>query len=107
MSKDIENITREVIKNNKEIHKVDDRLSKELSIIDKDIQNLKKDLKAIGGKVDTILDLLNTLIIVMEDAEDIVAEDDDNEDFESNEGWLPEINSWEQNRDDDDDEEDI
>jgi hypothetical protein len=104
MSRDFDNIAKEVIKNNKEIHKVDDKLSKELFLIDKDIQNLKKDLKAIGTKVDTILDLLNTLIIVMEDAEDIVAEDNDGEDFESNEGWLPELNKWENEQDDDEDE---
>jgi chromosome segregation ATPase len=102
MSKDIENITREVIKNNKEIHRVDDKLSKELTSLDKEIQGVKKDIKVISTKIDTILDLLNTLIIVMEDAEDIISETDEDEEFEPNEGWLPEINNWEEHRDDED-----
>jgi len=104
MSRDFDNIAKEVIKNNKEIHKVDDKLSKELFSMDKDIQTLKKDLKNIGDKVDTILDLLNSLVIVMEDAQEIQDEDDLDE-YESNEGWLPEINSWEDNYEDNDENE--
>ena len=51
------------------------------------------------------MSILDTLTIFIEDAEQIV-EDEEDEDYQSNEGWLPEVNNWEENYDEDDDKND-
>jgi len=104
MSREFNDIIREVIKSNKELHKVDDRISKEIGELDREIQGLKKDVKSLSNKLDDVLEILNTLTIFIEDAESILDEDDGEEEYQSNEGWLPEVNNWEENRDDDDEE---
>jgi prefoldin subunit 5 len=105
MSRDFDNIIKEVMKSNKDLNRIDDKFSKEISLLDKDIQNLRKEVKGLSSKLDEILEILNTLTIFIEDAESILDEDDGEEEYQSNEGWLPEVNNWEENRDDD--EEDI
>lgn len=102
MSRDIDDVVKEVIKSNKEIHKVDDKLSREISSIDKDIKILQKEVKSISSKIDLILDLLNTLTVFIEDSEEI-NDHSDNEEYESNEGWIPEINNWEDNYEEEED----
>lgn len=97
MSRDFDDIIKEVMKSNKEIHKVDDKLSKELNSLDRDIQSLKKDVKSLSDKLDDVLEILNTLTIFIEDAESIIDDDDHEEEYQSNEGWLPEVNNWEEN----------
>lgn len=105
MSRDIDDVIKEVMKSNKEIHKVDDKLSKELNGLDRDIQGLKKDIKSLSDKLDDVLEILNTLTIFIEDAESILDEDDNEEEYQSNEGWLPEVNNWEENYDEDESDE--
>ena len=107
MSRDINDVIKEVMKNNKEMHKVDDKLTKEIGSIHKEIDGLKKDIKIISIKVHEILDLLTTLSIFIEDAENIVDDIEQEEEYESNEGWLPEVNNWEDNYDPDEDDETI
>lgn len=102
MSRDFDNIIKEVIKNSKELNKIDDKISKDIAGLEKDISLIKKDLKNIGSKINDIFDMLSTLSIFIEDAENIVSDDDD-EEYQSNEGWLPEIAEWENEYDDDED----
>lgn len=103
MSRDFDNIIKEVMKSNKDLNRIDDKFSKEISLLDKDIQSLRKEVKGLSSKMDEILEILNTLTIFIEDAEHIIEdEDEDNEDYKSNEGWIPEINDWEKHYDDDD-----
>lgn len=103
MSRDINDIIKEVAKHNKDLHKVDDRISKEIDSVNKELQLVKKDIKIVSSKIDQILDLLTTLSIFIEDAENII--DEDIEDYESNEGWLPEVSEWESHYDEEDDNE--
>lgn len=103
MSRDFDDVIKEVMKSNKEIHKVDDKLSKEINSLDRDIQGLKKDVKLLSSKLDEILEILNTLTIFIEDAESIMDNEDHEEDYESNEGWLPEVNNWEEHYEDNED----
>lgn len=100
MSREFNDIIKEVIKSNKELHKVDDRISKEISELDREIQGLRKEVKGLSSKLDEILEILNTLTIFIEDAESIIDEED-HDDYQSNEGWLPEVNNWEENYEDD------
>lgn len=104
MSREFNDIIKEVIKSNKELHKVDDRISKEIAELDKEIQGLKRDVKSLSSKIDDVLEILNTLTIFIEDAESILEEDDD-EEYQSNEGWLPEVNNWEENYNEDESDE--
>ena len=103
MSREFNDIIKEVIKSNKELHKVDDRISKEISELDREIQGLRKEVKGLSSKLDEILEILNTLTIFIEDAESIIDEEDHDDDYQSNEGWLPEVNNWEENYEDDQD----
>jgi uncharacterized protein YlxW (UPF0749 family) len=102
MSKDFDQISKQILKNNKEIHDMDNKISKDLDALSKDVNLLKKDIKTLSNKIDSVLDILNTLAIFIEDAEHIIDSEDSEEDYQSNEGWLPEVNNWEENRDDDD-----
>jgi len=105
MSRDFDNIIKEVMKSNKDLNRLDDKFSKEMNLLDKDIQNLRKEVKGLSAKLDEILEILNTLTIFIEDAESIIDEEDHDEDYQSNEGWLPEVNNWEENYDDNEDNE--
>lgn len=101
MSRDFDNIIKEVMKSNKDLNKLDDKFSKEINLLDRDIQGLRKEVKGLSSKLDEILEILNTLTIFIEDAESIIDEEDHEEEYQSNEGWLPEVNNWEENYDED------
>lgn len=105
MSKDIDDILKEITKSNKDLHKVDDKISKEIDSLNKDMQIIKRDVKTISLKIDQILELLMTLSVFIEDAENILDEEDVDE-YSSNEGWLPEVNEWESHQEEYDEEDD-
>lgn len=110
MSKDSSDIIKEVLKNNKDLYKVENNISKEIDSLNKDIQNIQKDIKHIKTKVDAILNLLDTLIVVISDEsyDEDLEDDEDVSEYESNEGWLPEVSEWEKHyENDEDDEENI
>lgn len=100
MSRDFNDISREILKSNKQINDMDKNLSKDMDNLSKEISNLKKDLKSLHSKVDNILDILNTLTIFIVDENEEIDDSDDNE-YQSNEGWLPEINNWDEDEDED------
>lgn len=97
MSREFNDIIKEVIKSNQDLHKVDDRISKEIAELDREMQFLRKEVGGLSSKLDEILEILNTLTIFIEDAESIIDEEDHDDDYQSNEGWLPEVNNWEEN----------
>jgi len=103
MSRDYNDISKEILKSNKQLNDMDKNLSKDIEILSKEIVNLKKDFKTLHIKIDHILDVLNTLtVFIVDEGEDL--DDSDNEEYQSNEGWLPEVNNWEENLDDEEDE---
>jgi hypothetical protein len=106
MSKNIDDVIKEVMKSNKEIHRVDNKLSKDIDTTHREIQSLKKEVKLVSAKIDSVLEILNTLTIFIEDAEQIIDDEDIDEEYSSNEGWIPEVNNWEDKNTDDEDEED-
>jgi uncharacterized coiled-coil DUF342 family protein len=103
MSREINDIIKEVVKQTQDLQKSDNKLNSDVSDISKEIQSIKKDIKKVSEKIDNILDLLNTLTIFIEDSEDILDEDE-LDSTDSNEGWLPEITEWEHNYNSDDSE---
>jgi|LakMenEpi03Aug12_release.lakeMendotaPanAssembly.Ray.scaffolds.fasta_scaffold777204_2 septal ring factor EnvC (AmiA/AmiB activator) len=106
MSKEFNDIIREINKQNKELHSIDNSISKEVV---KEISDLKKSVKNIENKIrsmdDTLIklfDILNTITVFIEDAESMNGDDLDDE-----EDWTPydERNFSYNNDEDDDDEE--
>ena len=107
MSKDFNDISKEIIKTNKQIHDIDKNISKDVDNITKELGLIKKDIKILQSKVDDIIDILNTLTIFIVDENEEISEDDTEDKYESNEGWLPEMNNWEDNYNPDDEDEEI
>ena len=98
MSRNINDHVKQVINNNDAIHKADTRIVLQVDSIGKEVKQLQEEVSVIDSKIDQILELLNMLTIFIEDAENI--SDEESEDFDSNEGWLPEVNEWEKNYED-------
>jgi hypothetical protein len=90
MSKEFDQIIKEINKQNKELHNIDNQLSKEVA---KDIFDLKKSVKTIENKIilmekvlNNLFELINNITIFIDDAEDIA---DSNYDDEDEEDWTP------------------
>jgi seryl-tRNA synthetase len=113
MSRDFDNIIKEISKSHKELHNVEHKFSKEILDLGKDIANnnkeiiaIKKEIKDIGNKIDNVLEILNTLIVFIEESsDDLPLEEEDN--YDSNEGWIQDIDSWQDNYEDDDEDNDM
>jgi len=90
MSKEFDQIIKEINKQNKELHNIDNQISKELI---KDISDLKKSTKVIENKIvlmekalNQLFELINNITIFIDDAEEIA---DSNYDDEDEEDWTP------------------
>jgi seryl-tRNA synthetase len=81
MSREIDSIIKDINKNHKELCQTDNKLSKELFSIKKDLENLKKETVVIHKKIDTILEILSNLHVMILDEEDL--------DDEENSEWSP------------------
>ena len=105
MSKEFDQILRELNKQNKDLHSIDVQVSKALV---KDIVDLKKSVRNIETKLilmekvlNQLFEVINNLTIFIDDAEDIA----NSEDLDDEEDWTPydERNfSYEDDNDDED-----
>ena len=102
MSRDIDNIAKEIIKNTKELHNLDNKINKDIS---QDIDDLKKSFNALDKKIknidntlEKILDILNSITVFIEE------NDDNSPDLDDEEDWTPydERNFSYDNNDDED-----
>jgi archaellum component FlaC len=82
MSKNIDDILKEITKSNKDLSAIDCSISKETSEIKKNIKSIDTKLKNLEKKIDSIAEILNTFIILIGDE----AED---EDAIENQEWSP------------------
>lgn len=108
MSREFDQIIKEINKQNKELHNLDNQISKEVV---KDIFEIKKNIKTLENKINKIdqtiervYELLNTITIFIENADELqdMADDDDEED------WTPyDERGFDNEEDDDNDNEDI
>lgn len=106
MSKEFDHIIREIAKQNKELHNLDNQISKEVV---KDVFEIKKTIKTLENKITKIdftigriYDLLNSITIFIEDAENM-----HDENMEEDEDWASyneENFSYNDNNDDEDEE---
>ena len=101
MSKEINDIIEEVVKQTLDLQKSDNKLINDVSDISKEIQIIKLEVQSIAEKVDNILDVLNTLMVFIEEEDYESLDEEDSDAYESNEGWLPEIDQWEKDKEED------
>jgi hypothetical protein len=87
MSKNIDDVIREVMKSNKEIHNMDNHLTKDVLEVKKGIKNIENKMKTLENKIEQAIDLLNTFTILISDMDDM--DDSDIDDEEENEDWTP------------------
>lgn len=87
MSKNIDDVIKEVMKSNKEIHNIDTHLTKDILEVKKGIKNIESKMKVLENKIEQAIDLLNTFTILISDMDDM--EDGDIDDEEENEDWTP------------------
>jgi hypothetical protein len=71
MSKNIDDVIKEVMKSNKEIHIMDAHISKDITDLKKSIKNIENKIKMIDNKMDQTIDLLNTFITLITEQDDI------------------------------------
>ncbi len=102
MSKDFDDILKQINKSNKDLHSIDNSISKDLTSIKTDISMLKREIKGLNNKIDLILDILNNLSIMVLDEED-----EDGNLYDSDQTWVPEDeddldeeDSWSNHEDD-------
>jgi hypothetical protein len=89
MSKNIDDIVKEVMKSNKEIHNMDTHISKDISELKRNIKSLETKIQRMDGVLQKVYDILEAITIVLHEAEldeDMIAEMDENEE---NEDWTP------------------
>jgi hypothetical protein len=87
MSKNIDDVIREVMKSNKEIHNMDTHLTKDILEVKKGIKNIENKMKTLENKIEQTIEILNTFTILISDMDDM--SDIDIEDEEENEDWTP------------------
>jgi hypothetical protein len=85
MSRDIENIMKEISKQSKEMHNMDTHISKDITELKRSVKNLELKFKVIDEKLDYIIEMLNTFTIIMSDSDEDISE----EYLEDNEEWNP------------------
>jgi len=61
MSKDFDNIIKQIAKSNQEIHRVDNHLSK-------DISEIKRAIKSLDNKMSILIDKIQELEVIMDAA---------------------------------------
>lgn len=79
MAKEIENIMKEVIKNNKELHGIDTSLSKDISDLKKSMKNIESKLNSMDRQLSLVLEILESFTLIL----------DEEEEKEQNESWTP------------------
>jgi len=87
MSKNIDDVIKEVMKSNKEIHDMDNHLTKDIIEVKRGIKNIENKMKLLENKIDQAIDILNTFTILISDMGDM--DDSDLDDEEENEDWTP------------------
>jgi hypothetical protein len=106
MSKEFDQILKELNKQNKDLHSIDVQISKALV---KDISDLKKSVKTMENRMilmenvlTQLFEMVNNLTIFIDEAEDIA----NSEDLDDEEDWTP-YDERNFSYDDDNDQEDI
>lgn len=82
MSRDYDDIIKEITKSNKEIHNIDKSLSKDIESLQKNIKTMETKLAKIDATLEKVYDLITAITVFIEEAD----EEDVDEDAEE---WTP------------------
>ena len=104
MAKDIENIMKEVTKTNKEIHSIDTTVSKDIVELKKSMKNIESKLNSMDRQLSLVLEILESFTLILDEEE---AEQEAKENWtpydNADEAWQDEASTY----DDDDDTEEL
>ena len=93
MSKDIDHIAREILKQNKEISDIDSHLSKDITAMSKDIIALKKTVKDIDIRLQRMDESIETVLEILREFTIMIDDEQSDKDSWSNEdeptSWSP------------------
>jgi len=103
MAKDIENIMKEVIKNNKELHGIDNGLSKDISELKKGMKNIESKLNSMDRQLSLVLEILESFTLILDEEEEKEAKESWTPYDNADEAWQDEASTY----DDDDDTEEL
>ena len=102
MSRDFDDISKQIIQQNKDLKNIDNHISKDISDLKKSIKNIEAKIKSMDDTLIKLFDILNTITIFIEDAESM-----DEADLDDEEDWTPyDERNFSYNNDDDDEDED-
>jgi hypothetical protein len=105
MSRDFDDISKQIIQQNKDLKNRDSSISKDISDLKKSVKNIEAKIKSMDDTLIKLFDILNTITVFIEDAESM-----DEVDLDDEEDWTPydERNfSYNNSDEEDDDEEDV
>ena len=84
MSRDFDDISKQIIQQSKELKGIDNHISKDIVDLKKSIKNIENKLKVMDNTLVKLFDILTNITVFIEDAEDI-----NDEDLEDEEDWTP------------------
>jgi hypothetical protein len=105
MSRDFDDISKQIIQQNKDLKSRDNSISKDISDLKKSVKNIEAKIKSMDDTLIKLFDILNTITVFIEDAESM-----DEVDLDDEEDWTPydERNfSYNNSDEEDDDEENV
>ena len=102
MSRDFDDISKQIIQQSKDLKGIDNHISKDIVDLKKSIKNIENKLKSMDDTLVKLFDILTSITVFIEDAEDI-----NDEDLEDEEDWTPyddrNFSYKDKDRDDEDD----
>jgi hypothetical protein len=108
MSRDINNIMKEVTKNNKELHSMDNHLTKDINDLKRGFKNIEAKIQKMDGVLQKVYDILEAITIALHEAELEDAMIEELEEQEEGEDWTPyDDRNFTFDQDEEEDDEDI
>ena len=103
MSRDFDDISKQIIQQSKDLKGIDNHISKDIADLKKSVKNIENKLKSMDDTLVNLFDILTSITVFIEDAENI-----NEEDLEDEEDWTPydERNFSYNNNNNNDDEDD-
>lgn len=84
MSKDFDDISKQIIQQSKDLKSIDNNISKDISDLKKSIKSIENKIKSMDDTLIKLFDILNSITVFIEDAEAI-----NEQDLEDEEDWTP------------------
>jgi seryl-tRNA synthetase len=89
MSRDIENIMREISKSHKEIHAIDNHLSKDILDIKKSVKTIEIKIADMQDKLEQAIEMLNMFTILIADQTNQEIDEYSDDDEDDDDEWSP------------------